>query len=531
VTVQENQSETQSKPVRPIPMRRGPDEYGLFRRLVRIGAAILLVVNLGVGLFARQQQHAIIDYAINIYDTAFVSINYIHRAQLAFQHYADSRLTAGQAEAANSALEDVLENLEVAIERADSPRTREMTAELKNGIAALAGHRLDAAELQARLSDIQEQMERLGSRASGVGLKARDNIEASSSRSNMLLWISTAMSAVMVLVALLILERLISQGQATRRDAERRDLESAAAAEQQSLARERELAAKALQNGRMTEVLDRFARQMMEPTAKLHHAAKDLNVHAETLRETAQQAKTQSITVAAASEQTATIVQSAASTGEQLAQTIGEVEAHANESRQLAAGAVKEVEQTNSTFNELAIVAKEISDVTDLIGRIAAQTNLLALNATIEAARAGEAGRGFAVVAQEVKTLSGQSAAATQDISKRIAAIQNVTGRAVEAIGAISLRIRDLENFSVRIAAAVEQQTKAAVDIAGDLSSASANVTNVNEAIGKVESVGNRTAVAAELLSAASNSVTDQARNIHEQVRSFTEHVRAIQAG
>ena len=53
------------------------------------------------------------------------------------------------------------------------------------------------------------------------------------------------------------------------------------------------------------------------------------------------------------------------------------------ESSRLAAGAVNEVLQTNSIIDELAVVAKEISEVTQLINRIAGQTNLLALNATI----------------------------------------------------------------------------------------------------------------------------------------------------
>jgi methyl-accepting chemotaxis protein len=499
--------------------------HAAFRRRVRAGAIGLLLLNVTVGLFARQQQHATIDYALNIYDTAFISTNYAHLAQIALQHFVDDRLspaaTGGGAKAAED-LQNVLDDLDVAIERSDSPGSRAMAKELRTRVAALGGGEIDAVELRSDL-------ESLGSRASAVGLQARDEIEGFFSRGDSLLSASIGTVILMVLVALLLLERLISQAQAAQREAERRDAEIAAAVRQQSLLREQELAAKSLQADRMGKVLDGFMREMMEPTGKLHVAAKDLNSNAESLSEMAQQAKAQSVTVAVASEQTAIMIQSAAVAGEELARTIAEVEGHAIESSRLAAGAVNEMRQTNSTIDELAAVTKEISDVTELISRIAEQTNLLALNATIEASRAGEAGRGFAVVAQEVKTLAGQTANATRDISQRIGAIQNVTQRSVAAIAGISHTIQELNRFSSRIAAAVEQQAKGAQGIAGSLASVSQNVREANGAITKVESVGNRTAQAAEVLSSASVSVTSQAQKIHEQVTAFTQDIRAVQ--
>jgi methyl-accepting chemotaxis protein len=491
-----------------------------------------LLLNVAVGLLARQQQHATIDNALNIYDTAFISTNYVHLAQVSLQHYVDERLdpaAAGDRAKAGEYLQNVLDDLDVAIERSDSSGSRTLAKEIRTRVAALGGGAIDAVELKSRLTAIQQDLESLGSRASAVGLQARDEIEGSFTRSDSLLSASIGTVIVMVLVALLLLERLISQAQSAQRLAGRRDAEAAAAARQQSVLREQELAAKSLQADRMSEVLDGFMREMMEPTGKLHVAAKDLNSNAESLSEMAQQAKTQSVTVTAASEQTAIMVQSAAVAGEELAHTIAEVEAHAIESSRLAAGAVNEMRQTNSTIDELAVVTKEISEVTELISRIAEQTNLLALNATIEASRAGDAGRGFAVVAQEVKTLAGQTANATRDISQRIGAIQGVTQRSVAAIAGISHTIQELNRFSSRIASAVEQQAKGAQEIAGNLASVSQNVRNANGAITKVEAVGNRTAQAAEMLSSASVSVTRQAQKIHEQVTAFTQDVRAIQ--
>lgn len=66
----------------------------------------------------------------------------------------------------------------------------------------------------------------------------------------------------------------------------------------------------------------------------------------------------------------------------------------------------------------------QIRDVARRIQDIASQTNLLALNATIEAARAGDAGRGFAVVAGEVKSLSGNTKEATDQIGDVINGIE-----------------------------------------------------------------------------------------------------------
>jgi methyl-accepting chemotaxis protein len=77
----------------------------------------------------------------------------------------------------------------------------------------------------------------------------------------------------------------------------------------------------------------------------------------------------------------------------------------------------------NARMAVLEAAVTQISDMAATIEKISSQTNLLALNATIEAVRAGEAGRGFAVVASEVKSLSGQTAKATEEIRTRLSTL------------------------------------------------------------------------------------------------------------
>ncbi|MCA8942365.1 MAG: chemotaxis protein, partial [Planctomycetes bacterium] len=134
-----------------------------------------------------------------------------------------------------------------------------------------------------------------------------------------------------------------------------------------------------------------------------------------------------------------------------------------------------------------------------VITSIAQQTNLLALNATIEAARAGEAGKGFAVVANEVKELAKQTAEATEDISRKIETIQNDTGGAVDAIGAISTIIEQINDIQATIASAVEEQTATTNEIS----------RNINEAAEGSGQIASNVAIVAQAAQSTSEGATE----------------------
>jgi methyl-accepting chemotaxis protein len=82
---------------------------------------------------------------------------------------------------------------------------------------------------------------------------------------------------------------------------------------------------------------------------------------------------------------------------------------------------------------QLAGFTEELSGMSEEVAAIASQTNLLALNAAIEAAHARELGKGFAVVAEEVRKLSERSGATGNQITQRIAAVNQVLQETLQA--------------------------------------------------------------------------------------------------
>ena len=161
------------------------------------------------------------------------------------------------------------------------------------------------------------------------------------------------------------------------------------------------------------------------------------------------------------------------STGaEEMTASIKEIARNATEAARVAAHAVDAARQTNEIVSLLGASSAEIGEIVKVITGIAQQTNLLALNATIEAARAGESGKGFAVVANEVKELAKETAKATEDIGRKIEAIQADTSRSVEAIGGIVTIIDNISEFQQTIASAVEEQAATTAEMARSVSDA-----------------------------------------------------------
>jgi methyl-accepting chemotaxis protein len=204
----------------------------------------------------------------------------------------------------------------------------------------------------------------------------------------------------------------------------------------------------------------------------------------------------------------------AARGAEELAGAAGEIARQMGRSEQATRGAVAQVDAARDTFETLSASVTEIGEVSRLIAGIAGQTNLLALNATIEAARAGDAGKGFAVVAGEVKSLAAQTARSTEEIGRRIAAMDGAARQALGAVERIGAVVADIQAAAAAVAAAVAEQgmtTSAISHAIGRADSATA------EAAGRVAALvreAERSATAANNIASLAESVAGNVQGL-----------------
>ncbi len=227
--------------------------------------------------------------------------------------------------------------------------------------------------------------------------------------------------------------------------------------------------------------------------------------------------------VSAASEEVSKTAQAVAAAVEQMNASIREIAKNASDAAKVASTAVHAAEATNGTIGKLGESGAEIGKVIKVITSIAQQTNLLALNATIEAARAGEAGKGFAVVANEVKELAKETAKATEEISLRIETIQTDTRKAVQAIGQIGSIIGHINDISMTIAGAVEEQTATSSDISRNVAESARGSMEIARNVTTVAMSAQNAVEGASQTQAAATELARTSAGLQQMVARFAQ--------
>jgi methyl-accepting chemotaxis protein len=272
---------------------------------------------------------------------------------------------------------------------------------------------------------------------------------------------------------------------------------------------------------KLRAALQALLKQVTESATVLAGAAGELTAVSQQMAANAEETAAQANVAAAAAEQVSQNVTTVSTGTEEMGASIKEIAKSANEAARVATSAVKVAEKTNATVAKLGESSAEIGNVIKVITSIAQQTNLLALNATIEAARAGEAGKGFAVVANEVKELAKQTAKATEDIGRKIEAIQTDTKGAVEAIAQISSIINQINDIQNTIASAVEEQTATTGEISRNVGEAAKGSNEIAQNITGVAQAARSTTEGAANTKSSADDLTRLAVDLQKLVAQF----------
>ena len=269
--------------------------------------------------------------------------------------------------------------------------------------------------------------------------------------------------------------------------------------------------------GQLRETLEQTAatsRTLGEASSSLQQASHDMS---STAQQALDQAKHASHAAGSVNESVATV----ATASEEMTASITEIATQTVNSSTVASQAALAAAEVTRTITKLGVSSEEIGQVVKVITTIAEQTNLLALNATIEAARAGDAGRGFAVVANEVKELAKQTARATEDIRRKIEAIQSDTRVAVLAaveIARINDQIKDIQN---NVASAVEEQAATMDQISRNATTAAQGTAQIADNITSVCQAEEKAARAAVTTVQAAQQLSQLADTLNEILRHF----------
>jgi len=272
---------------------------------------------------------------------------------------------------------------------------------------------------------------------------------------------------------------------------------------------------------KMSGSLKRMILAITENALQVSSASEELNATSQQITANSEETSAQADVVSQAVQAVSQNLQTVATGAEEMGASIKEIAKNASEAAKVATAAVRVAEITTATVSKLGESSNEIGLVIKVITSIAQQTNLLALNATIEAARAGEAGKGFAVVANEVKELAKETAKATEDISRKIEAIQTDTKAAVEAIATISGVINQVNDISSTIATAVEEQNATTNEMSRNVSDAAHSSGEITSNIAGVAQAAESTSRGANDTQKAAEKLVETSTRLRQLVEQF----------
>lgn len=508
-----------------------------------------------LGGFAQVAERELGALALRIYDDAFMAVSYLRSAQVEFAGLAASVPTA-------DAVRAVLDDLDVARERAMSPAGRAQVEALQAHVAAVLAPRAKGAPITTEITAVQTEFERVVETFADDGFHYRQRVGELVAAQVRRTSVAVGGSLLVALIITALVNRLIAppvrravrvaQAIATGKldnpiaasgRGETADLLRALSTMQdairsqighiQALLREqaREHSEQGARQAEMDALVDQFATGLGGVFRGVSGSAGRMSEVAGDLGAAASEIDGQGRIVDEEMRRTGACLDELVASSQDLTHAIHGIRGEAARSEDCAGAALQDAEEAAQRMARLHDAADEIGSVAGLIGEIADQTNLLALNATIEASRAGAAGRGFAVVAAEVKRLAQRSGAAAEDVKHRIARIQDATSQTASDIGTIRATVAEMHGISTAIARAVAVQDAASVRINAAVGEVSASVGTVRASVVEARQLTDAGGAQAREVGAAAQALSAEAARMSQEVAELLEVLRSMKGG
>jgi methyl-accepting chemotaxis protein len=267
-------------------------------------------------------------------------------------------------------------------------------------------------------------------------------------------------------------------------------------------------AAPASDHDSVGEILELLELELGGTIRKLERAAHSVATGAEATATTLATIRERTDALSGRASQAQGTASTFALTAEKFTRSAQGIGAQVRDASRLADLATTAATEARANVDRLRESSAAIGNVVNLIAQIARQTTLLALNSTIEAARAGEAGRGFAVVATEVKALAVQTQGATEEITKKIEALQRDAAGSADAVHRISQAIDAIRPVFETVDGAVAEQNRTTGEMADNAASASHFIASVGSSAAEIEVAAKAAESHGESMASAGKAVT-----------------------